>query len=1684
MTGGKYDLSQLYSPQDKSIQGTPEQARVETQAKMDQQFKPESIKKVDEKLLQLNDNIVRVSRDWNDSKKILQDNLSHKTLLEDKWNDPNVSNEEKILIQSIYPKVVDDSKNAESIVNQNREKAIELQKAKSTLNKVYDVQEKLDMDVNDDALKASGNFLSHVYNAVPETVSGAGALAKSVGSVFFKENPLYQIVGDAIKGMGDNLKSETNEKYDDKHYISSTIGDIVGSIAVSAIPGGMASKAGKAAQMITGATSATMQMADGIHEKAKAVGLSDKDAGVMTLAIAPVAGLLEVWGATNIIDNVAGKKALNELMDYSIKNLAGKTITKELVYNTVSDGFKEAGKKYGISGLKSALEEGVTEGLQGELEAGAENLYDIAKGEEKYGTKFFSTETQLDVAKQAALGAVAGTAFGVISGINTKESLYKQAIELDSNPEKKSKFLDMIDTEVKAGHITEEQANNITNTISSIVEMDKTIPPIVSDENKRIEAIGLISERNNLSKENNNLQNEMQGYDLTMISPQQELIAKNNERINAINSDLTLISKYAERVSMDRKSISSKEEINNQLNIKENAIQERPTEEEIPLIVKSGEDISGSSEGVRPGEQGDKVAKEGEKENVVIAPIEPYVKGSKDYHKGNTAESKLNDLPENERPQEHEIQTFIAENSENPLELATEYLKINELDRKDKTNYKDQIIHDANIKLTREQFADIADASQRTKKIDEKFLREKGVNFDTMLESINDANPEMKITFDDLADYIIRQGQKEFTPKSTPIKTKFKNRFSDLTGGRDLTPSLAKSIISSELNRKIKNHENALNKEFFDRAAAESEFRAAIESGEITINEYGDIRPGEKSVNDGGKAVNNVGGGRKIPEGEKSVKIDLVEVVSKKSLKEVAKEGSKETGISKEMRDKQLDELGLPKSDPIDIDKSKHTEKYLNEEANRLVDSKEMNPVKLAEEILDGAVEVDDLKNIVLERGAIDLANDIAKSQKEKSKAASVGDLAAAEVATDNLMESLANLNKIHNALSKGLTKAARTLRSAQQTMQEDYSIGNLYTRFKKANLDKQLPNAILERLNNYAIQIAELNTKIKEQEDLLKQNTESIQDLKVKKVSPEKIVKIREKRAKLFDEWKAIRSSKDGPVKQGLPIGDEDVKFAAKIALSYLEEGIVTTMEVSKQLKSDVKKYLGVKLTDEELYKILDSEVDGKKVVENFENTGVVSNKLSLSDLAKKAEKRMSEIGKDAPVREKKSEEQKIRERALIKNTNKALNDLRIAREKIKRKVNNEEAALEYVNKTKYTKFKEGFVNVLNIPRSLMASFDFSAPLRQGLVATTAHPISASKATVEMFKQAFSQKNFDDWLINYKLTDDYKLAHNSELYIADPSNLHNNLQGREEAFMSNLAERIPVVGLGIKASERAYVGYLNKLRSDVFKNGADNLMDQGFTFEKDPEKFKAWADFVNNSTGRGKLPGKKLEDAAPVLNSLLFSPRLIASRINLLNLVYYAKMPKEVRIKAVADMAKFIGLATSVLALYSLAGADVEDDPRSSDFGKIRFGNTRYDILGGFQQYIRVASQVITGQKKSTATGKVVDLDPKKFPYQSPGDVLLTFGRNKLSPAAGIATDFLTKKDAVGLPITVKNELYTHLTPLQLQGAIDAYKEGGMPKVASTMIPSMFGVGVQIYSSKKTKQALEKVKREESKSN
>lgn len=419
----------------------------------------------------------------------------------------------------------------------------------------------------------------------------------------------------------------------------------------------------------------------------------------------------------------------------------------------------------------------------------------------------------------------------------------------------------------------------------------------------------------------------------------------------------------------------------------------------------------------------------------------------------------------------------------------------------------------------------------------------------------------------------------------------------------------------------------------------------------------------------------------------------------------------------------------------------------------------------------------------------------------------------------------------------------------------------------------------------------------------------------------------------------------------------------------------------------------------------------------------------------------------------------------------------------KAEAEVNLEMERIKLANRTAWRKAADLALEIFNLPKALIASVDMSAPLRQGvfLIGKTG---SFIKALGEMFKQAFSQKSADDWIDNLHQMDvyhDMKTVY--KLYISEPTA---HLSAKEENFMSNLLtlfHKIPIYGSLLKGSERAYAGFLNKLRVDVFLNFRDELMRKGISGEELKKELIGYAKFVNNATGRGSLG--LLEPAAPALNMTFFSPKLIMSRINTLpvtpiGVAFYTRLPKRARKDAIISLLKFAGIGTATLVLANLAwgGEDdddkveIETDPRSSEFGKMRFGDIRYDIWGGYQQVFRTVAQIYSDQKKSN--GKIKDLDKNEYGGgENEGDVFRKFFLYKFSPSASLVNGLLLNdgKSVMGEQITLKDEVLNKLIPLYLQDMQEIYQEYGLGTTASAAIPALFGVGVQYYPSKDTKQ-------------
>lgn len=377
----------------------------------------------------------------------------------------------------------------------------------------------------------------------------------------------------------------------------------------------------------------------------------------------------------------------------------------------------------------------------------------------------------------------------------------------------------------------------------------------------------------------------------------------------------------------------------------------------------------------------------------------------------------------------------------------------------------------------------------------------------------------------------------------------------------------------------------------------------------------------------------------------------------------------------------------------------------------------------------------------------------------------------------------------------------------------------------------------------------------------------------------------------------------------------------------------------------------------------------------------------------------------------------------------------------------------------------------VLNVPRSLMASFDMSAPLRQGLVAHVRHPVVSSKNWPAMVKAFGSEKSYQSLMDSVRSRPTYPMMQAAKLAITDVEGVGN----REEQFFSNLAEKMTGGKKSpVRMSGRAYTGFLVKTRADIFDQLLRSATASGVNIQD--EKFlRDLGRHINALTGRGELPGKVLKQSAPFWNSVFFSPRLLASRVHFLNPATYLDPRTDpfVRKEELKSLLALTGTAGTILgALAALPGVKVNTDPRNADFGKVRVGNTRVDILGGFQQPIRLVSQLMDGKVISSTTGKTLTLGPEGPGNLSRYDIATRFVQGKLAPVPAVITDWFKGTDFADKPFSWKREMVQHMIPLLAQDATDIYNQpvNGMNGIEAALAGygvGAFGVGIQTYGAK-----------------
>ncbi|KKM21188.1 hypothetical protein LCGC14_1637970, partial [marine sediment metagenome] len=361
--------------------------------------------------------------------------------------------------------------------------------------------------------------------------------------------------------------------------------------------------------------------------------------------------------------------------------------------------------------------------------------------------------------------------------------------------------------------------------------------------------------------------------------------------------------------------------------------------------------------------------------------------------------------------------------------------------------------------------------------------------------------------------------------------------------------------------------------------------------------------------------------------------------------------------------------------------------------------------------------------------------------------------------------------------------------------------------------------------------------------------------------------------------------------------------------------------------------------------------------------------------------------------------------------------------------------------------------VDILNIPRAVLASTDISAVARQGLILGLSRPKNVPASFGRMMKSLFSEKAALETDVAMRATVEFRSFTQAGGYFA-PIAKTAAAAIREETFVTPLTARIPFV----RRSERAFVTYLNSLRLGAWKDASNAYRAQG----AGQKELKNLAKFIDMASGRGDIP-KSLEKFAPFLNTILFSPRLQVATLSLprqLGRMLLSGNPYE-RKEAARALVTFAGGGASLIALLQATGITGKTaiDPRAGDFGKIKIGETRFDIWRGYVQYIRFISQMMTGER-ITAFGNMSKIKRDEVAWR--------FLQSKSSPAFGLLVDLTKGENYQGEPLFEKTTgaiktARNRFMPLAIQDIMDAVEQGGQPG-AWIGIPAVLGVGSLTY--------------------
>jgi len=373
-------------------------------------------------------------------------------------------------------------------------------------------------------------------------------------------------------------------------------------------------------------------------------------------------------------------------------------------------------------------------------------------------------------------------------------------------------------------------------------------------------------------------------------------------------------------------------------------------------------------------------------------------------------------------------------------------------------------------------------------------------------------------------------------------------------------------------------------------------------------------------------------------------------------------------------------------------------------------------------------------------------------------------------------------------------------------------------------------------------------------------------------------------------------------------------------------------------------------------------------------------------------------------------------------------------------------------------------------LAKSIKASLDNSFVFRQGFKSMFAHPKLWANNAANSWKiiaQQLGKKGTSDDVVNGIKAEIYgrENALNGKY-----KKMGLDLGGVEEAFPTSLPEKIPLLGRVYKASQSAFEGTAYRLRADI----ADELIKQAERAGRDTTEknlLKSIGTYTNSLTGRGDLG--RAEGFSKAFNNLFFSPRFFKSNIDFLTAhAFDSKMDPMLKKRAAINLMRAIAGVGSGLALAKAINPDsVNFDPTSSDFGKIKVGNTRVDVTAGMSSFITLLARSADVAARGATQGEMQLGGKKSYNRTNPlGSLFGTFLSNKLAPLPATVRDMAAGKTFSGRPMNLNsteglaNTAVNLFAPIPITNTLELAEDpDSIGPILGTMLDGL-GFGTNTY--------------------